>query len=49
MMVLETMDYDKINIVSKGPYVPLIQETKDGNLTESKRTPKHLWTENDKY
>ena len=49
MAVLETMDYDMLDIVTEGPHIPMFQPTKDGVATgEKKRTPKHDFTAEDK-
>ncbi|KAL4556517.1 hypothetical protein LXL04_039173 [Taraxacum kok-saghyz] len=49
MAVLETLDYDMLDIVIEGPHVPMFQPMKDGVANgEKKRTPKHDYTAEDK-
>ena len=49
LMVLETMDYNMMEIVNTGPYVPTFQPMKD-NVPDGPRqaTEKHAYTEDDK-
>ena len=48
MVVLETMDYDMLDIVTLGPHVPMFQPTKAGVAEgEKKQTPKHDYTAED--
>lgn len=37
MVVLETMDYNIMDIISKGPHIPVFQKTKDGVAGELKK------------
>ena len=37
MVVLETMDYDMLDIVTLGPHVPMFQPTKEGVADGEKR------------
>ena len=49
MAVLETLDYDMLDVVTKGPHVPMFHPMKDGVASgEKKRTPKHDYTAEDK-
>ena len=49
MAVLETLDYDMLDVVTEGPHVPMFQPMKDGVASgEKKRTPKHEYTAEDK-
>ena len=49
MAVLETLDYDMLDVVTEGPHVPMLQPMKDGVASgEKKRTPKHDYTAEDK-
>ena len=50
MAVLETLDYDMLDIVTLGPHIPMFQPTKDGVADgEKKLTPKHDFTAEDKH
>ena len=49
MAVLETLDYDMLDVITEGPHVPMFQPMKDGIASsEKKRTPKHDYTAKDK-
>ena len=49
MAVVETLDYDMLDIVTEGPHYPMFQPMKDGVASdEKKRTPKHDFTAEDK-
>ena len=48
MVVIETMDYDMLDIVTLGPHVPMFQPIKGVTEGEKKRTPKHDYTAEDK-
>ncbi|KAL4583580.1 hypothetical protein LXL04_008158 [Taraxacum kok-saghyz] len=49
MVVLETMDYDMLDIVTLGPHALMFQPTKEGVAEgERKQTPKHDYTAEDK-
>ena len=49
MAVLETLDYDMLQIVTEGPHVPMFQPMKDGVAAgEKKLTPRHEFTAEDK-
>ncbi|KAL4562223.1 hypothetical protein LXL04_034421 [Taraxacum kok-saghyz] len=48
MVILETLDYDMLDIGTIGPHVPMFQPTKDGVADgEKKLTPKHDYTAED--
>ena len=49
LIVLETMDYGMLDIVNKGPHVPMYQPMKDGVADGPKKpTEKHQFSEEDR-
>lgn len=48
LTVLETMDYDMVEVITKDPHIPITTETIEQKTFNKKHAPAHLYFEVDK-